>query len=101
LYDTDQSLAKGMSDITLGEETLSIETRRKKLKESKKKVAESIQKSNNSTKYRLMINLGDAGGRIMYSYKELSELAGYTDRVFNMIHVMNELSENRFIKPVN
>ena len=48
-----------------------------------------------------MINLGDAGGRIMYSYKELSELAGYTDRVFNMIHVMNELSENRFIKPVN
>lgn len=46
-----------------------------------------------------MINLGDAGGRIMYSYKELSELAGYTDRVFNMINVMNELSENRFIKP--
>jgi hypothetical protein len=31
LYDTDQSVAKGMSDITLGEE---IETRRKKLKES-------------------------------------------------------------------
>lgn len=48
-----------------------------------------------------MINLGDAGGRIMYSYKELSELAGYTDRVFNMIHVMNELSENRFLKPSN
>jgi ATP-binding cassette subfamily D (ALD) long-chain fatty acid import protein len=48
-----------------------------------------------------MINLSDAGGRIMYSYKELSELAGYADRVFNMINVMNELAENRFVKPLS
>ena len=37
----------------------------------------------------------------MYSYKELSELAGYADRVFNMINVMNELAENRFVKPLS
>ena len=29
-----------------------------------------------------------------YSYKELSELAGYTHRVFNMVQVMEELSKN-------
>jgi ATP-binding cassette subfamily D (ALD) long-chain fatty acid import protein len=43
-----------------------------------------------------MINLGDAGGRIMYSYKELSELAGYTHRVYTMLLVMSELSKNQF-----
>lgn len=45
-----------------------------------------------------MISLADAGGRIMYSYKELSELAGYTSRVYNMIQVMQDLHENRFVR---
>ena len=46
-----------------------------------------------------MISLADAGGRIMYSYKELSELAGYTYRVYNMLRVFEDLRANRFLQP--
>lgn len=49
------------------------------------------------TNKRLMVSLADAGGRIMYSYKELSELAGYTFRVFNMIMVMRDLHDNKYV----
>ena len=35
----------------------------------------------------------------MYSYKELSELAGYTYRVYNMLRVFEDLSGNRFLQP--
>nr|KAJ3418089.1 hypothetical protein HK105_000358 [Polyrhizophydium stewartii] len=51
------------------------------------------------TNKRLMLSLADAGGRIMYSYKELSELAGYTYRVYNMLRVLEDLSEDKFVKP--
>ena len=47
---------------------------------------------------RLMISLADAGGRIMYSYKELSELAGYTSRVYNLIRVLQDLSLDKYLK---
>jgi ATP-binding cassette subfamily D (ALD) long-chain fatty acid import protein len=46
-----------------------------------------------------LVSLADAGGRIMYSYKELSELAGYTYRVYNMLRVFQDLSDNRFLQP--
>ncbi|KAJ3079292.1 hypothetical protein HK102_003876 [Quaeritorhiza haematococci] len=49
------------------------------------------------TNKRLMMSLADAGGRIMYSYKELSELAGYTFRVYNMLKVMQDLHDDRFV----
>lgn len=49
------------------------------------------------TNKRLMVSLADAGGRIMYSYKELNELAGYTFRVYNMIKVMSDLSEDKYV----
>ena len=49
------------------------------------------------TNKRLMVSLADAGGRIMYSYKELSELAGYTYRVYNMLRVLDDLSKNKFL----
>ncbi|KAI8818923.1 ABC transporter transmembrane region 2-domain-containing protein [Fimicolochytrium jonesii] len=49
------------------------------------------------TNKRLMVSLADAGGRIMYSYKELSELAGYTFRVFNMLRVLEDLHDEKYV----
>ncbi|KAF9569974.1 hypothetical protein EC968_002375 [Mortierella alpina] len=43
------------------------------------------------TSKRLMMSLADAGGRMMYSYKEMSELAGSTLRVYNLISVLHQL----------
>lgn len=48
-----------------------------------------------------MVSLADAGGRIMYSYKELSELAGYTYRVYNMLRVFKDLKENKYLAADN
>lgn len=41
-----------------------------------------------------MLSLADAGGRIMYSYKELAELAGHTSRVYNMLDVFKKMNQN-------
>lgn len=46
-----------------------------------------------------MVSLADAGGRVMYSYKELSELAGYTYRVYNMLRVFEDLKAKRYLQP--
>lgn len=51
------------------------------------------------TNKRLMVSLADAGGRVMYSYKELSELAGYTYRVYNMLRVFEDLKANQYLQP--
>ncbi|KAI4142124.1 MAG: hypothetical protein LQ341_003301, partial [Variospora aurantia] len=37
------------------------------------------------TNKRLMLSLADAGSRMMYSLKDLSELAGHTSRVYSLI----------------
>lgn len=37
------------------------------------------------TNKRLMLSLADAGSRLMYSIKDVSELTGYTDRVFSLL----------------
>ncbi|WPK27157.1 hypothetical protein PUMCH_004532 [Australozyma saopauloensis] len=34
---------------------------------------------------RLLLSLADAGSRLMYSLKDISELTGYTDRVFTLL----------------
>jgi ATP-binding cassette subfamily D (ALD) long-chain fatty acid import protein len=44
-----------------------------------------------------MITLADAGGRMMYSYKELAELAGYTSRVYNLLSVLHSLHASEYI----
>ncbi|KAF9104067.1 hypothetical protein BGX29_002490 [Mortierella sp. GBA35] len=51
------------------------------------------------TSKRLMMSLADAGGRMMYSYKEMSELAGSTLRVYNLISVLHQLQAGQFEGP--
>ena len=46
-----------------------------------------------------MMSLADAGGRMMYSYKELAELAGYTTRVYSLLSVLHSLHVNEFDGP--
>ncbi|CAG8479371.1 3722_t:CDS:10, partial [Ambispora leptoticha] len=48
------------------------------------------------TNKRIMITLADAGGRMMYSYKELAELAGYTSRVYSLLSVLHSLHANEY-----
>ncbi len=45
---------------------------------------------------RLLLSLADAGSRLMYSYKELAELAGYTSRVYTLISTLHLLDRNKF-----
>ena len=52
------------------------------------------------TNKRLLLNLADAGGRIMYSYKEFAELAGYTDRVHSLIAVFEDLKKEKYVKTI-
>ncbi|KAG6844334.1 hypothetical protein H0H87_007692 [Tephrocybe sp. NHM501043] len=40
----------------------------------------------------------DAFGRVMYSYKDLSELAGYTARVFLLLDTMKDVRKGKFDK---
>ncbi|KAJ3035294.1 hypothetical protein HK097_004242, partial [Rhizophlyctis rosea] len=50
------------------------------------------------TNRRLLLSSADAFGRIMYSYKEITELAGYTARVSELMTVFDDLSTGRFQK---
>ena len=43
------------------------------------------------TSKRLMLSLADAGGRLMYSYKDIAELAGYTARVFALLSTLHRI----------
>ena len=50
------------------------------------------------TNRRILLSSSDAFGRIMFSYKEITELAGYTSRVAGLLDVMDEVSAGRFEK---
>jgi ATP-binding cassette subfamily D (ALD) long-chain fatty acid import protein len=50
------------------------------------------------TNRRMLLASSDAFGRIMFSYKEISELAGYTSRVSALLDVMEDVSAGRFEK---
>ncbi|KAK4129275.1 hypothetical protein N657DRAFT_560692 [Parathielavia appendiculata] len=43
------------------------------------------------TNKRLMLSLADAGSRVMYSIKDLGELAGYTSRVYTLISTLHRV----------
>ena len=51
------------------------------------------------TNKRLMLSLADAGGRIMYSIKDLSELAGYTSRVYTLVSTLHRVHANAYYPP--
>ncbi|KAL0085125.1 ABC transporter transmembrane region 2-domain-containing protein [Phycomyces blakesleeanus] len=51
------------------------------------------------TNKRLLISLADAGGRMMYSYKELAELAGYTSRVYGLLSILHALHASEYDGP--
>ncbi|KAH8179501.1 ABC transporter transmembrane region 2 domain-containing protein [Sarocladium implicatum] len=48
------------------------------------------------TNKRLMLSLADAGGRMMYSIKDLSELAGYTSRVYTLISTLHRVHADAY-----
>lgn len=51
------------------------------------------------TNKRLMLSLADAGGRMMYSIKDLSELAGYTSRVYTLISTLHRVHAGAYGAP--
>lgn len=51
------------------------------------------------TNKRLMLSLADAGGRMMYSIKDISELAGYTSRVYTLIATLHRVHANAYYLP--
>lgn len=51
------------------------------------------------TNKRLMLSLADAGGRMMYSIKDLSELAGYTSRVYTLISTLHRVHADAYVPP--
>ncbi|KAI2012707.1 ATP-binding cassette long-chain fatty acid transporter pxa2 [Ophidiomyces ophidiicola] len=47
---------------------------------------------------RMLLSSSDAFGRVMFSYKEISQLAGYTSRVTSLLDVMDDISAGKFEK---
>jgi ATP-binding cassette, subfamily D (ALD), peroxisomal long-chain fatty acid import protein len=50
------------------------------------------------TNRRLLLSSSDAFGRLMFSYKEITELAGYTSRVATLLNVMDDIENGHFEK---
>ena len=50
------------------------------------------------TNRRMLLSASDAFGRIMFSYREIMELAGYTSRVASLLDVMKDIQAGHFEK---
>ncbi|KAG9692845.1 ABC transporter transmembrane region 2, partial [Aureobasidium melanogenum] len=50
------------------------------------------------TNRRLLLSSSDAFGRLMFSYKEISQLAGYTSRVSTLLDVIKDIQAGHFEK---
>lgn len=50
------------------------------------------------TNRRLLLSSSDAFGRVMYSYKDLAELAGYTARVAELLETMEDIRGGKYEK---
>jgi ATP-binding cassette, subfamily D (ALD), peroxisomal long-chain fatty acid import protein len=46
-----------------------------------------------------MLSLADAGGRLLFSYKDLAELAGYTSRVYALLSTLHRVNANAYFPP--
>lgn len=51
------------------------------------------------TNKRLMLSLADAGARMMYSIKDLAELAGHTSRVYALISTLHRVHASAYTPP--
>ncbi|KAJ2162212.1 ATP-binding cassette long-chain fatty acid transporter pxa1 [Coemansia sp. RSA 552] len=51
------------------------------------------------TNKRILVNLSDAGGRMMYSIKEIMELTGYTGRVYSLLSTLHALRRDEYAQP--
>ncbi|KAJ2476618.1 ATP-binding cassette long-chain fatty acid transporter pxa1 [Coemansia sp. RSA 2131] len=51
------------------------------------------------TNKRILVNLSDAGGRMMYSIKEIMELTGYTSRVYSLLSTLHALRRDDYERP--
>ncbi|KAB5586008.1 ABC transporter transmembrane region 2-domain-containing protein [Coniochaeta sp. 2T2.1] len=50
------------------------------------------------TNRRMLLSASDAFGRVMFSYREIMELAGYTSRVSSLLDVMEDIQAGHFEK---
>ncbi|KAF2760659.1 hypothetical protein EJ05DRAFT_436070 [Pseudovirgaria hyperparasitica] len=50
------------------------------------------------TNRRMLLMSSDAFGRVMFSYKEITELAGYTSRVATLLDVIDDIQAGHFEK---
>ncbi|KAJ9165092.1 ABC transporter transmembrane region 2 [Coniochaeta hoffmannii] len=50
------------------------------------------------TNRRMLLSASDAFGRVMFSYREIMELAGYTSRVSSLLDVMDDIQAGHFEK---
>jgi len=50
------------------------------------------------TNRRILLSSSDAFGRVMFSYKEITELAGYTSRVSTLLDVIDDIQAGHFEK---
>jgi ATP-binding cassette, subfamily D (ALD), peroxisomal long-chain fatty acid import protein len=50
------------------------------------------------TNKRMLLGSSDAFGRLMFSYKEITELAGYTSRVATLLDVIDDVQAGHFEK---
>ncbi|KAH0562006.1 hypothetical protein GP486_003288 [Trichoglossum hirsutum] len=50
------------------------------------------------TNRRMLLSSSDAFGRLMFSYREITELAGYTFRVSTLLDVMDDIQAGHFEK---
>ncbi|ODQ63091.1 hypothetical protein NADFUDRAFT_84576 [Nadsonia fulvescens var. elongata DSM 6958] len=47
---------------------------------------------------RLLLSASDAFGRILSSYKDISQLSGFTSRISGLLDVMGDISNGHFVK---